>query len=679
MSFRQYVEHGWKLCPIRDGEKRPRGEYWNSPTRALTPETAEHTTAAGLMHAYSGTCALDIDNEELARAWLAERGVDLDALLQAPDSVHISSGTMNRGKLLYSMPVPLPSKKIVSDQKVTLFELRCGTADGKKTVQDLLPPSPHPSGRAYEWRYGDEMTGTWQSLPPVPPALLTLWRELVGPRTVEPKAPVAEPTAADEAQLLEQARALAAQLDPDCDYDTWLRFGMALENDLGDIGWQLWNEWSAKGKKYPGDGQLQVHWNSFGRYTGPPVTLGSFARGQRSAVTDFDDVGADDFVDPFEEERKAKVSKLKLWTLDEIQQQPWPTWHVQDVLPRAEINMLYGESGVGKSFIALDMTLAIAQGKPWFGHETNQTDVLWLAAEAFGSMKPRSKAYAMANDLSMEQLGAVPFRVLESFNLNNDELVSMLIEAIKDKPPGIVVVDTLAAASGGANENSGEDMGKILDNCRRIHYKTRASILLIHHSGKNADLGARGWSGIKAAVQGEFKVYFDEATSQRVFKDTKQRDGAPAEGQGFTLTSVTVGVDDKGRDISSAYVTHNGPVVEQEPTKGDGGGRAPPRTAEQRMALSLAYEVIGVAPDAASVDLAAAIVDALSPPPEGERDRRSQRARTLIDNLVAAEYLTQSGGRVKLVAPPEMPPAQVMTPTAAELFPEDDEDGSDLI
>lgn len=643
MSFRPYVDHGWKLCPIRDGEKRPRGDNWNAPARAMSAAQAEHVTAAGLMHAYSGTAALDLDNVDLTRAYFAERGINLNELLQDPDSVHISSGTLNRGKLLYAMPAPLPSKKIINKQKVTLFELRCGTADGR-SMQDLLPPSPHPSGRQYEWAYGDALTGTWQNLPPIPPALLALWHELLGPVATGP-APELPAPRHDTAEAL---RVIAAT-DPDCDYDTWLKLGMALSHDLGEQGWELWHAWSAKGKKYPGEQQLTTHWNSF-KGSANPVTLGSFLRELVSTVDDFDVVDEQD-ADVFaeiESERKAeKRAALKLWTLDEIQAQPWPTWHVQDILPRAEINMLYGESGIGKSFIALDMSLAVAQGIPWFEHETNQCDVLWLAAEAFGSMKPRSCAYAKGHDLALSELSAAPFRVVESFSLNDDELVTALIEVIKDKPPGLVVVDTLAAASGGANENSGEDMGKILDNCRRIHYATRASVLLIHHSGKNAELGARGWSGIKAAVQGELKVFFDEAAGQRVLTDTKQRDGAPLGGHGFSLVSVDVGMDEKDRTISSAYVKYNG-RIETETVKGDGGGQAGPKGNSQKLAFESALDVIGVARDASSQDVLAAIIDTMAPPEEGERDQRRKRAVSLLDGLVASRHLVQSGGRVSI-------------------------------
>jgi KaiC/GvpD/RAD55 family RecA-like ATPase len=667
MSFRPYVDHGWKLCPIRDGEKRPRGENWNSPARAMSAAQADHATAAGLMHAYSGTCALDLDNVELTRVYLAERGIDLNELLQAPDAVHISSGTLNRGKLLYALPSPLPSKKIVSDQKVTLFELRCGTADGAKSVQDLLPPSPHPSGRSYEWRYNDELTGTWQSLPSLPPALHALWIELLGPRnTGTAPAPREEITDVDP-ELLQQAHTLLAGLDPDCDYDSWLRMGMALDNDLGDLGWQLWNEWSAKGKKYPGDQQLQTHWNSFGRYNGPPVTLGTFRREQRATASDFDDVSAaaEEWEDPFDAEIKSKASKLKLWTLDEIQSLPWPEWIIRGVLPKAELSMVYGPSGIGKSFVVLDMALAVARGCNWNDSDTRQGGVLWIAAEAFLSMKPRTKAYAQANEIDLADL-ADSFRVLEGFSLSDEAQVSALCEAAKALPQQqLIVVDTLAAASAGIDENNSE-MNAILGACRKLHYATRASVLLIHHSGKDAEKGARGWSGIRAAMQAELRIDFDEAAGTRVMTSTKQRDGADGKGWAFTLIEVPVGIDDRDETITSAYVKHHGEVDLAPRVQGDGGGRPGPKAPAARAALELAREVIGAAPDASSLDVVAAIIDSMAPPPEGGRDERRKKAVALVDKLVAEQYLAQSGGRVKLVDPPE--PQQ-----AAQ------DDGSDLV
>src|SRR5690348_80975 len=105
MSFREYAEFGWYLCGISPGNKGPTGNAavgWQKRENAITdPDVADRLMGAGLCHAWSGTCALDVDNFEVAEAWLAEKGIDLRGLLLAPDCVQISSGRPGRYKLIY--------------------------------------------------------------------------------------------------------------------------------------------------------------------------------------------------------------------------------------------------------------------------------------------------------------------------------------------------------------------------------------------------------------------------------------------------------------------------------------------------------------------------------------------------------------------------------------------------
>ena len=62
-------------------------------------------------------------------------------------------------------------------------------------------------------------------------------------------------------------------IDPDLPYNDWINVGMALKHELGEQGFLLWQQWSAKGSKY-GDnakGALEAHWKSF-KGSGKPIT-----------------------------------------------------------------------------------------------------------------------------------------------------------------------------------------------------------------------------------------------------------------------------------------------------------------------------------------------------------------------------------------------------------------------
>ena len=104
----QYCEAGLVLVPIPAGKKGPIAKGWNKRENCVfDPERAAKLTGnIGLAHSYSRprTAVIDVDDYRAANTWLAERGIDLGALLTAPEAVHINSGRENRAKLLYRLP-----------------------------------------------------------------------------------------------------------------------------------------------------------------------------------------------------------------------------------------------------------------------------------------------------------------------------------------------------------------------------------------------------------------------------------------------------------------------------------------------------------------------------------------------------------------------------------------------
>ena len=229
------------------------------------------------------------------------------------------------------------------------------------------------------------------------------------------------------------------------------------------------------------------------------------------------------------------------------------------MLPLKPINMLFGPSGAGKSLIALDMGLSIARGINWREFKTKHGPVCWLAAEAEGSMRNRSIAYEKYHHGF--NVDDAPFYVLGyGIDLTSRETLTAIAEAAKAHVPVLIVVDTLAAAAGAANENSGEDMNPVLDNCKVLHEITGGSVLLIHHSGKDEAKGSRGWSGIKARVDAEIEVTKQDKTGVlRHITTTKQRDGEEGVPMPFKVHVLNIGMDADGDMMKSAAVEHVDP------------------------------------------------------------------------------------------------------------------------
>ena len=85
------------LVAIRLGQKGPVSAAWNKLDNVITdPEQASGLTGnIGLAHAYClpvPTMALDLDDIARAEPWLAARGIDVHALLEAEDAVQSAGG-----------------------------------------------------------------------------------------------------------------------------------------------------------------------------------------------------------------------------------------------------------------------------------------------------------------------------------------------------------------------------------------------------------------------------------------------------------------------------------------------------------------------------------------------------------------------------------------------------------
>lgn len=306
MSFREYAQHGWKLCSISSGEKGPTYKGWNE--NPIPADAVEGLVGAGLLHTLSGTCALDLDNLDAARPWLLERGVDVDALLEADDAVRIDSGRPGRAKLLYRMRRPLRTYK----PKGSGLELRCATLEGK-SVQDCLPPTIHRDTKEpYRWAGG--LLSDWRTLPTIPAGLLGLWRGL-GEDSEDVALQQEDRPRVDLVKL----RKAAFNHSPDCGYDEWIKVGSQLHDGTGGAqeGFDVWVNWS-KGitrKSYPGDVTLKSHWLSFGSAPGKHVASGEALAAELPAeAEDFEIMpvvdNAPTVLTDKELERKSELAKL---------------------------------------------------------------------------------------------------------------------------------------------------------------------------------------------------------------------------------------------------------------------------------------------------------------------------------------------------------------------------------
>ena len=468
-----------------------------------------------------------------------------------------------------------------------------------------------------------DIFGNADTLAPINDAVRALARERFGRAdgaTSSHNDPVLGLTPAQIEQAL-------AAISPDIGHDDWLHVGMALHHETRGEGFDYWNDWSAAGTEYPGRDVLRRRWDSFGKQTGKTVTgktLVKMSGINTSAPSTPEEFEVMVETKVAEVEASAKPPRFVFEPAHLFASTTSLPWLVKGVLPQAGLAVMYGASGSGKSFAVLDMAFAIARGVEWRGRKVRQGRVAYIAAEGADGFRKRLAAYAKHTEVDLEQVELTVLNGAPNLMLL-DDVVDLAVGSLAPGKPAVIVVDTLAQTTPGANENAGEDMGKALGHCKRLHEMTGALVLLIHHSGKDQAKGARGWSGLRAACDAEIEVVRDPISKGRLLRLSKNKDGEDGLEWGFQLDVVELGVDEDLDPITSCVVSE-AEITSVNLLRVLGPNEVVVNAVIQEMA---GVQTSGIEPSAVLLEA----VRRMLPPVDGSRDTRKQRAKRALEKL----------------------------------------------
>jgi putative DNA primase/helicase len=266
----------------------------------------------------------------------------------------------------------------------------------------------------------------------------------------------------------------------------------------------------------------------------------------------------------------AVVEKLRLVFGDQLgTDYEAPDELVEGLMTIGSSVVVYGDSNSGKTFWALSVATAIATGTDCYGRKTDPGLVVYLASEAPASIRSRMQAIKQFYGCSLENLAMVPVPMnFYSGDQDANDVIELVkaVEQIKGKPVRLIIGDTLARMSAGANENSGEDMGPVMARFDQVATATGAAMMIIHHNGKDAARGARGWSGIRAHIDTEIEV--TEKDGSRSVTVTKQRE-LPSKGETiyFRLEVIEMGTTKFGAPATTCVAVPDTDATTTKPHK----------------------------------------------------------------------------------------------------------------
>jgi len=162
------------------------------------------------------------------------------------------------------------------------------------------------------------------------------------------------------------------------------------------------------------------------------------------------------------------------------------SWLVENLLPTGGSMLLFGDPKVGKSFAALQLSIALSQGHDWLGFPVpNVARVVYIQldtprtlwADRVQALRDAGHGTDSVYFADRETLDCFPFDVL------NPEHFAMLTRSLHDINPGAVIIDTLREAHSG-DENNSTAMQNVIS---RIDAAVKpAAMILISHARKGS-------------------------------------------------------------------------------------------------------------------------------------------------------------------------------------------------
>lgn len=247
-----------------------------------------------------------------------------------------------------------------------------------------------------------------------------------------------------------------------------------------------------------------------------------------------------------------KTSIFQPYTFQDLLTMPPKEWLIDQVFGAGDIGMIYGPPGCGKTFIVIDMILKMCSGEQWADRfaVSRKLNVAYCAGEGISGLPSRfttsAKYYGISSLHNFTFYKTIPqlYNEKASADLSIANIQNFTAEwkarqqAKEADKLDVLVIDTLHTATTSADENSAQDMGKVLQACRLVADELCCIVILVHHTNKGGT-AERGSSALRGAMDFMIEIKKQsEIGTDGVMSCSKLKDGEQWKDQSFDLRSV---------------------------------------------------------------------------------------------------------------------------------------------
>lgn len=353
-----------------------------------------------------------------------------------------------------------PVKNFAGDRGTIGLDFR---GDGGYVV---LPPSLHQSGNLYTWLQNTEH---------IPPRVVPLWllHMLSDGSSPQPRDGVDGESQRGPIDIEGVLRGVPeGQRD-----DTLYRTACRLRSDNVPIEYaELLIRTAAANcsPPFPASGAVDKVREAYRKFP-PTIVLGSGGGGAERAA-------------PFLDNWEFKAENAADFLSRDI---PQLGWLVEGLVREKAFGFFFGPPGALKTYIATDLSLALAMGSEWLGRQATQTRVLIVEEDTIEADFQQTYLRPMVDGRRIDRAnlsGWLWVSPESGLKLDMPERAAKLSEWCEANRPGFILLDAFYLLHS-TDGMTGRDLRAVIDVCRQIRSAYNCTVLLIDHARKAAGSG----------------------------------------------------------------------------------------------------------------------------------------------------------------------------------------------
>jgi hypothetical protein len=213
-----------------------------------------------------------------------------------------------------------------------------------------------------------------------------------------------------------------------------------------------------------------------------------------------------------------------------VRQQKTERWLIDQLWGASSVGVIGGAPKCSKTWLALDMALSVATGTACLNQYTVPEDgpvLIYLAEDALSVVRQRVEGMARSRGLKIE---AVAIHVITApvLRLDRDPHRTQLFETARRLRPRLLILDPLVRLHR-IDENHAGEVATLLAYFRSLQRELDVSVVLVHHTRKNAPGGVAAGQGLRGSGDihafGDSNLYL-RRSGQRLMLSSEHRAAA---------------------------------------------------------------------------------------------------------------------------------------------------------